>query len=448
MNDSTNENNLFEFHFGSFPTYSTNHSLEADPSLFFQHHQPQNSYSFLSDTLMNMKQDHPMFSSPQLKPISTLQVQRKRFKTTTANNQYGGLLSPGLKPLDQSQSGSDAQKEEQEDDDEDESFSDDDDSNEDSAGSKRRGKYKVYSDAEKAKIINFMMKHGIQKTLEIFSDKNHKITKRKLKSWIDSQHKIKGVKGRKTTDPNRDQTLYEWVSLFQREYGRAPTRKEATKKALELSGDPTFQASKGWLDKFSRKYNIEFTPLKIIPPKNKKKADGFLEDDSGSAFSNSDSSGIDNISPLLQAMQPHQQQIQQPKELKMKQWTLETSVMQTNEQEADAPKINSFFSFGNNNKSNLMEGLNFGKKDSIIHLEPNLYQQPINEGMGFLYGYPMNYQHNFQMNYTPNLGDNYPMNLPINNQLHYEINGFFESGVSYDNNGFMHDSHMKIEHPY
>jgi hypothetical protein len=392
-----------------------------------------------------------MFSSPQLKPISTLPLQRKRFKTTTANNQYGGLLSPGLKPLDLSQGGSDVQKEEQEED-EDESFSDDDDeSNEDSATSgsnKRRGKYKVYSETEKSTIINFMMKHGIQKTLEIFSDKNHKITKRKLKSWIDSQHKIKGVKGRKTTDPNRDQTLYEWCSLFQREYGRAPTRKEATKRALELSGDPTFQASKGWLDKFSRKYNIEFTPLKIIPPKNKKKAGGFLEDDSGSAFSNSDSSGVDNISPLLQAMQPQQQQ-QQPKELKLKQWTLENSIMQTNEHEGDGPKINSFFNFANNNKGNYMESLNFAKKESMITLEPKIYQQPINEGMGYLYGYPMNYhQQNFQMNYQPNLGENYQMNIPMNNQMHYEINGFFNSGMNYENNGYIQDSHMKIEHPY
>jgi hypothetical protein len=445
MNDSTNENNLFEFHFGSFPAYTSNHNIEADPSLLYQHHQSQNNYSFLSDTLINMQQEHPMFSSPQLKPMNTLHLQRKRFKTTTANNHYEGILSPGLKPLDQSLSGSDVQREEQEEDDDDESFSDDDDSNEDSASgsNKRRGKYKVYSDAEKAKIINFMMKHGIQKTLEIFSDKNHKITKRKLKSWIDSQHKIKGVKGRKTTDPNRDQTLYEWCSLFQREYGRAPTRKEATKKALELSGDPTFQASKGWLDKFSRKYNIEFTPLKIIPPKNKKKPEEFLLDDSGSAFSNSDSTGIDNISPLLQAMQPQQQQIQQPKELKMKQWALEASTMQTTEPESDGPKLNTFFNFTNTAKVNLMEGLNFGKK------EPSLFQQPMNEGMGFLYGYPMNlHQHNFQMNYAPNLGENYQMNLPINNQLHYEINGFFDSGVGYDNNGFMRDSHMKIEHPY
>lgn len=38
------------------------------------------------------------------------------------------------------------------------------------------------------------MKHGIQQTLEIFSGGEHKITKRKLKSWLESQNKIKGGK--------------------------------------------------------------------------------------------------------------------------------------------------------------------------------------------------------------------------------------------------------------
>jgi len=39
---------------------------------------------------------------------------------------------------------------------------------------------------------------------------------------------------------------------------------------LELSKDIEFKASKGWLDKFSRKYDIEFTPLKVFPSRAKK----------------------------------------------------------------------------------------------------------------------------------------------------------------------------------
>ena len=122
---------------------------------------------------------------------------------------------------------------------------------------------------------------GIEKTLQEFANQEHKITRRKLKSWIESQNKVKGgtevpfsvkpvVKGRKTSDANRDTTLFEWCIEFQKEKGRPPTRKEAAKRALELSSDEQFKASKGWLDKFSKKYQVEFTPLKVFPSRGKK----------------------------------------------------------------------------------------------------------------------------------------------------------------------------------
>jgi len=81
---------------------------------------------------------------------------------------------------------------------------------------------------------------------------------------------VKKVKGRKSNDIPRDKALSEWCRKFQSDTGRAPTRKEAGKKALELNNDPTFKGSKGWLDKFSKKFQIEFTPLKVFPPKVKK----------------------------------------------------------------------------------------------------------------------------------------------------------------------------------
>jgi len=168
-------------------------------------------------------------------------------------------------------------KEEQENDDgeEDGSHSDTDSAN------KKRGKYRTYTEEEKAQILQLASKHGIEKTLDLFSEGEHKLTKRKLRSWLESQDKIKGVKGRKSNEPNRDGFLYEWYISFQNEHNRPPTRKEATKRALEITDDPKFQASKGWLDKFSRKFKVEFTPLKIVPPKTFKK--GPFEDDISTA---------------------------------------------------------------------------------------------------------------------------------------------------------------------
>lgn len=115
-----------------------------------------------------------------------------------------------------------------------------------------------------------MQTHGVEKTLQEYGALDEKITRRKLKGWQEAQNKVKGVKGRKTSDASRDQALYEWCLKFQQEKGRAPTRKEAAQVALEYSHDEAFKASKGWLDKFSKKYQIDFTPLKVFPSRAKK----------------------------------------------------------------------------------------------------------------------------------------------------------------------------------
>lgn len=87
------------------------------------------------------------------------------------------------------------------------------------------------------------------------------------------------AKGRKSSDSQRDADLQEWCNNYFKDNGRHPTRKEAAKRALELSNDPTFKASKGWLDKFSRKFNIEFTPLKVFPSRKKKSDIGSISED-------------------------------------------------------------------------------------------------------------------------------------------------------------------------
>lgn len=43
-----------------------------------------------------------------------------------------------------------------------------------------------------------------------------------------------------------------------------PTRKEFTSMALKLSNDTEFKASKGWLDKFSKRHRLDFTPSKNV----------------------------------------------------------------------------------------------------------------------------------------------------------------------------------------
>jgi len=466
-NNFSNESNLFQFHLDAVQSFPPTQGEQEAVHISIP--QPSHDYySYFSDNTPTAlgTQENGMFSSPQLKPKPLPpHMQRKRCKTvTTPVNTKSEAFSPlALKNCLDSASQKDDENEEDED--EDDSGSDAD-SNLESDSNKKRGKYKVYTEAEKSTILNFMMKHGMQKTLEIFSNNTHKITKRKLKSWVDSQYKVKGVKGRKTNDPNRDQTLYEWCLAFQKDNGRAPTRKEATQKALELSEDSSFQASKGWLDKFSRKYNIEFTPLKIIPPKNKKKNDGY----DGDSVSNSDTSSVDGMSPLLRAMQglqpPHQAQ-QQPysassaKDMNMKPWTLESNVMPNempNEDEYDGHKVNSFFDFtGNNAKKS---ELTFDKNDMIPNAFKggNFYQQPANNEITFKfednYGYQSGYSNGFQLQFETNKpqfgGNNHTTDF------HLEPTGFLNFDHSYqpsnnnhyENNNNYENDQMKLEYPY
>jgi hypothetical protein len=300
----------------------------------------------------------------------------------------------------------------------------------DSDSAKKRGKYRTYTDDEKNHIISFMLKHGTQKTLEIFSGGEHKITKRKLKSWIDSQHKIKGVKGRKSNDPSRDQALHRWCMDFQNEHGRPPSRKEATQKALELSGDPNFQASKGWLDKFSRKYNIEFTPLKIIPPRGRKKVK--TDSDSGSATSTRDSTLLESISPLKDTKA-------RPLEMEAKKFNSTPIFEEITHERENALKVNPLYNLNVNanpiyqqtqQQSQLYSQIPVNSMEGGLSSLEHSYYQPFStmeSGQSQGFGYPLHYVDysmayplNYQTGYPASCGKPYPMNYQMNIPMNYQ----------------------------
>merc|ERR1711907_717952 len=78
----------------------------------------------------------------------------------------------------------------------------------------KRGKYKIFDDKQKMEIIAFVHTHGISEAIKKFSDNENRLTRRKIKSWIDSLNKIKGIKGRKSSDKNRDHNLFKWCQKF------------------------------------------------------------------------------------------------------------------------------------------------------------------------------------------------------------------------------------------
>lgn len=54
--------------------------------------------------------------------------------------------------------------------------------------------------------------------------------------------------------------LVEWIHQQQAETNQLLTRCQIKRKAKEISTVNSFKASKGWLDKFRRRHNIEFRP--------------------------------------------------------------------------------------------------------------------------------------------------------------------------------------------
>ena len=52
--------------------------------------------------------------------------------------------------------------------------------------------------------------------------------------------------------------LLDWYYNVTKSKGRKITTREFKEKALKLSKDPNFRASKGWLQKFRRRHNIKF----------------------------------------------------------------------------------------------------------------------------------------------------------------------------------------------
>lgn len=62
--------------------------------------------------------------------------------------------------------------------------------------------------------------------------------------------------GRKTKDPNMEMRLYEWY-LDRVKDGATVTSQMIKEKAIQFTDKSDFIASKGWLDKFRNRYDIQ-----------------------------------------------------------------------------------------------------------------------------------------------------------------------------------------------
>ena len=90
-----------------------------------------------------------------------------------------------------------------------------------------------------------------------------KVPRKSLRRWSYVGCDRKKGCGRKTKNPEMEEKLVDWYKIITKK-GISVTAKMIRDKAVERSSDKEFLASKGWFEKFKRKFNI-----KIVSNKNK-----------------------------------------------------------------------------------------------------------------------------------------------------------------------------------
>lgn len=113
----------------------------------------------------------------------------------------------------------------------------------------KRGKYLMYNPQFKETVIKYSRENNIDEAVLKFG-----ISRKSLKRWLTYGPERKKGGGRKEKDPDLHRKLYEWY--VERVKNGKVTMVQLKEKALELSNSNMFTASKGWLDKFKKKYNI------------------------------------------------------------------------------------------------------------------------------------------------------------------------------------------------
>lgn len=63
--------------------------------------------------------------------------------------------------------------------------------------------------------------------------------------------------GRKIREPDMERKLIDWYNVYHGKEGHKVTTRDFKKKALFFSNDSNFRASKGWLQKFRKRYDIK-----------------------------------------------------------------------------------------------------------------------------------------------------------------------------------------------
>jgi hypothetical protein len=118
---------------------------------------------------------------------------------------------------------------------------------------KKRNKYRMLPADVKRKAVYMAMNSSPKKAAEHYS-----VPLKSLKRWMKVGCERKKGGGRKTKDPLMEKNLYSWY-IEMKSRGEDVTARMIKEKAIELTNWNDFIASKGWLDKFKVRYNLEIS---------------------------------------------------------------------------------------------------------------------------------------------------------------------------------------------
>jgi transposase-like protein len=117
---------------------------------------------------------------------------------------------------------------------------------------KKRGQYRKYSTHLKREAIALAIK--LNNSKEAAARLN--VPPKNLKRWMQSGP-IRKKGGRKTQDPDMEKKLYFWINGYLEEYSKMPPAKAIKQMALKYSKyAESFKASKGWMEKFLARHNL------------------------------------------------------------------------------------------------------------------------------------------------------------------------------------------------
>jgi len=118
---------------------------------------------------------------------------------------------------------------------------------------KKRNKYKMLPTALKCKAVELAHFQSAK-----FAAKHYSVPLKSLKRWMKVGCERKKGGGRKTKDPLMEKNLHNWY-VEKKARGEIITAKMIKEKAIQLTNCSDFIASKGWLDKFKVRYNLEIS---------------------------------------------------------------------------------------------------------------------------------------------------------------------------------------------